>query len=335
VAYPRPPIERPSEQPGPPRISVVVPSHGRPERLRTLLDALAAQVLDREQWEVVVVHTYHSDVASELLDGHELGRDGVLVEVRLPAAEARASRQRNAGWRRARGELVVFTDDDCRPTPEWLERLLAASRAHPGKIVQGATVPDPREEHLFARPHIRTVKADPPSREVETCNVLYERPLLERLGGFDERAITGEDTELALRARQAGADVIGVPQAVTYHAIYALSLLDKIRSQHRWQHLAYVVKRHPELRQGCKWRVWWKGEHYGAALALIALAMSRRHRAALVGLLPYIQIERWRHGAGRREQLRALRELPAHWVVELAEIGSFVRGSVRYRTILL
>jgi len=318
-----------------PEASVVVPSHGRSDRLEALLDALSLQTLERARWELVVVHTYEPGTASELLDGHELGRSGVLRHTRLHDTEARPSRQRNTGWRMARGRFVVFTDDDCRPSPHWLERLVAAARAHPGKVVQGATLPDPREEYLFAHPHIRTLRVDPPSREVQTCNVLYERALLERLGGFDERAVTGEDIDLSIRAREAGAGLVGVPEAVTHHAIDALSLLEKIRSQHKWQHLAYVVKRHPSLREWCKWRVWWKEEHYAAALALVALAAATRTRWALLGLVPYVQIERRRHGGAPGQQLRAIRELPAHWVIELAEVGSFVRGSARYRTVLL
>jgi GT2 family glycosyltransferase len=230
---------------------------------------------------------------------------------------------------------VAFTDDDCRPTPQWLGRLLAASAANPGAIVQGATRPDPLEEQVFAEPHIRTLHVDPPSREVQTANVLYERALLERVGGFDERAITGEDIDLSIRARDAGAGLAGAPEALTYHAVDSLSLLEKIRSQHKWQHLAYVVGRHPRLRDWCRWRVWWKDEHLGAVLVVVALGGAPRRRWMLVGLLPYLQIERRRHGSGWRHQVRALRELPAHLVVELAEVGSFARGSVRYRTLLL
>jgi cellulose synthase/poly-beta-1,6-N-acetylglucosamine synthase-like glycosyltransferase len=283
----------------------------------------------------VVVHTYEPRIAGELLGGHELARADVLRHRPVGPTESRPSRQRNVGWRMARGALVVFTDDDCRPAPDWLERLLEAARAHPGKVVQGATVPDPLEQHLFASPHIRTLRVDPPSREVQTCNVLYERALLDRLGGFDERAITGEDIDLSTRARESGVGVVGVPEAVTYHAIEELTLLDKVRAQHKWQHLAYVVKRHPALRDWCRWGVWWKEEHYRAALALIALAAAPRTRWALLGLLPYVQLERRRHGGAWSQQLRALRELPSHWIVELAEVATFARGSVRYRTVLL
>jgi GT2 family glycosyltransferase len=316
-------------------VSVVVPSHGRPDRLATLLDALALQTLPRERWEVVVVHTYPRDTTATILEGHELSRVGTLRHIRVDSPRARPSVQRNAGWRAARGAVIAFTDDDCRPEPDWLERLLERHGEAPGAIVQGTTRPDPREEHALASPHIRTLFIDPPNEVNETANILYERALLELIGGFDELATTGEDIDLGIRARDAGAAQVAAPDALVYHAIDALSMSEKIRSQRKWQHLAYVVKKHPRLRNRCEWRVWWKPEHLRAAMALVALVGAPRRPWMLVGVVPYIRLERWRHGPAKRQQLRALREVPSHWVVEVAEIATFVRGSIRYRTLLL
>ena len=316
-------------------VSVVVASHGRPDRLATLLDSLAAQTFPRERWELIVVHTYPPEVVAPLLEEHALARTGVVRHERVDVASARPSIQREAGWRMAAADLIAFVDDDCRATPEWLERLVAGAEANPGAIVQGATDPEPREEHLFAHPHFSALRIDPPSREAQTCNILYPRALLERIGGFDGRATTGEDIDLSLRAKATGAAHVGERAALVYHAIVALSLLDKVRSQYKWQHLAYVVKKNPELREWCTLRVWWKEEHLGAVIALLALAGARRRPWMLAGLYPYLRIERWRHGPSKRQQLRSLRELPAHFVVELAEVGTFAVGSVRYRTVLL
>jgi len=312
---------------------VVVPSHARAWRLRVLLDALAEQTLPRDRWEVVVPHTYGSELGEVLFAGHELTRAGVLRPVAIDPSSAGASRQRNAGWRAARGRLIAFTDDDCRPAPEWLERLVA--RHVHGAIVQGATCPDPLDEHLLAYPHVRTIWAEPPDRYMQTCNVLYERALLERIGGLDERMLTGEDVDLSIRARDAGCQVVAAPDAVTYHAVDAMPLLEKINSQHKWRHLVYLVKRQPRLRQYCEWGLFYKPEHSRALLALLALSNARRRPWALLGVLPYASLERWRHGPDRRAQLRAIRETPGHWVVEIAEVGTFLLGSLRYRTLVL
>jgi cellulose synthase/poly-beta-1,6-N-acetylglucosamine synthase-like glycosyltransferase len=315
---------------------VVVASHERPARLVTLLDALAAQTLPHERWELIVVHTYERDEARRLLDDHVLGRGGLLRHQRVDRASASPALQRNRGWRDARAPLVAFTDDDCRPREDWLERLVGAAREAPGSIVQGATRTDPREHENLKATHVRTLEVDPPGRFTQTCNVLYERDLLERVGGFDEAAITGEDIDLAHRARGAGARLVGEPEALVYHAVEALSLGQKLRSNAKWEHLAYVVKRHPELREECHWGVWWKTEHMYAALALAGLlAAPRRPWVAPLAGLPFYCFMRPRFGDGPRAYVRTARRMPELWLVELAEIGVFLKGSARYRTLLL
>jgi GT2 family glycosyltransferase len=315
------------------RVSVVVASHARLDRLPILLDALSEQTLRAEQWELVVVHTYDPETARRVLEQHRLGREGRLRHIHVDPAHAGPSLQRNVGWRAAHAPLVAFTDDDCRPRDDWLERLLEPAR--PGVFVQGATTADPHDDAAFASPHIRTLWVDPPSRFMQTCNILYERSLLARIGGLDERAITGEDIDLGLRAQEAGAELVAAPDAVVYHAVDALSLLDKIRSQFKWQHLAYIVKKHPDYRAHCAWRIWWKEEHRDAAYALVALALVGRYPGVLLAAKPYVRRERWRYGTGKRQQLRAFREMPAHLLIDVVEVATFICGSVRYRTLLL
>ena len=82
---------------------------------------------------------------------------------RLEPGTGTPARHRNLGWRAARAPLVAFTDDDCRPEPDWLEVLLAAARRHPSAIVQGATRPDPFESELLQAIHARTQQIEPPS----------------------------------------------------------------------------------------------------------------------------------------------------------------------------
>src|SRR5689334_9499227 len=102
-------------------VSVVVPSHERVTRLRWLLNALEEQTLPRSRWELVVVHDSR-DGTEELVTTHPLVHEGVLRRVRLAPGTGTAAVQRNTGWREARAELIAFTDDDCRPEADWLER---------------------------------------------------------------------------------------------------------------------------------------------------------------------------------------------------------------------
>jgi hypothetical protein len=318
----------------------VVPSHDRPLRLRWLLNALACQTLDRERFEVIVCHDSSGPETAALLASHPLARAGVLQAVSIPPGTGPPGLQRNRGVEVARAPTVAFTDDDCRPPADWLERALAAARAHPGDVVQGATRPDPDELSVALHaPHARSQTIDPPVPWAQTCNIVYPRSLLERLGGFDELMQGGEDAELAARAVQAGARLVGAPEVVTYHAVHARGLLGTLRTLPRWQHLAGLVKGHPDLRRSFTLRLFWRETH---PLLLVALAggcvaARRPGRWRLAGALvvPWAARAAPAYGSSVRGRMRAVSELPGRAVVDLAEIMVLARGSIRYRTWLL
>jgi GT2 family glycosyltransferase len=320
-----------------PEVSVVVPSHERPLRLRWLLNALEEQTLPRERWELLVVHD-SGESTETLLREHPLAAAGVLRHIRLEAGTGSPSRQRNTGWRATRAPLVAFTDDDCRPTPEWLERLLAAARRSPGAIVQGATKPDPYEAEImdFA-PRARSMDVDPPGPHAQTCNILYPRALLERVDGFDELFPypAGEDVDLAFRARGAGAGYEGEPGALVYHAVDTFSLLKMVRFNRRWESLALCVKRYPEYRSAFETRLFWKRRHGWLMLAAAGIAVTPRRPLAALLTVPYLQRAMPVHGPSPLARARGATELVGRMVVDASEMTALVRGSIRHRTLLL
>ena len=303
-----------------PEISVVVPSHGRALRLRWLLDALQGQTLDPARWELIVVHDNPDDEPTEeLLRRHPLA-ESVLRHHRLAPGTGSPARQRNAGWRDARAPVVAFTDDDCRPEPRWLERMLAAAVASPGAIVQGATRPDPLDADVAKAARVRTLSVDPPVRTCPTCNIAYPRAELERVGGFDETfpGPAGEDTDLAMRV---GAPIAPAPDAVVLHAVEAFGWVAWVRMLWKWRHLPLVVKRHPQLREGMALRVFWKDSHWRFLLAFVGVAVARRWAPAVLLVLPYLR--------------GGLAHLPSRVVTDAVEIAAVAGGSARYRTLLL
>jgi GT2 family glycosyltransferase len=211
---------------GGPEIAVVVASHDRPLRLRWLLNALEHQTLARDRWEVVVAHDSSGPDTDELLREHPLAAEGVLSHVTFDPGRGSAAKRRNAGWRKSRAPLIAFTDDDCRPPPDWLERALEAASRHPGAIVQGKTAPDPDEGCEFSGAHVQTQAIEPPTPNAQTCNIVYPRKVLEAVGGFTEQPPLDaggsvEDTDLAVRARKAGAEHVGASEVVTFHTVQA------------------------------------------------------------------------------------------------------------------
>ena len=316
-------------------IAVVVPSRARPLRLRWLLNALEEQTLARERFEVIVCHDTSSPETEALLRTHPLSAAGVLRHTQAGPGSP-PGLQRNRGWRLAGAPVIAFTDDDCRPPPEWLERALAAAGRRPDAVVQGATRPDPDELAIALHaPHARSQTIDPPVQWAQTCNIVYPRALLERLGGFDEQMAGGEDAELAQRAIGAGASLIGAPEVLTYHAVHAGGLAATLRTLPRWQHLAGLVKRHPSLRRSFVLGVFWRDRHALLLAAIGAGALSRRRAPGLALAAAWGLRAAPSYGPSARGRARAVAELPGRAVIDLVEIGVLARGSVRYQTFLL
>ncbi|MBA2764491.1 MAG: glycosyltransferase [Thermoleophilaceae bacterium] len=321
-----------------PDVTVVVATRNRPRRLERLLDGLADQTLDAGRWNLVVVHEHASgdaDTAAVLAE-HPLARSGRMAS--LPGVEGPGpAAMRNVGWRAAHGRMIAFTDDDCRPAPTWLERLLAGAESSPGAIVQGATEPDPEERHLLATRHwVRTQDIDPPTIEAQTCNIAYPRELLERLEGFDNAmlpGLAGEDTDLCLRGIEAGAVQIAAPDAIVYHAVEPFGALGQIRRALRWQGLAYVSKRHPAFR--AHYGIFWKSRHPLLLLALTGVLLSTRRRSPLALAIPWLWAVRPPPEGGIRGHLAAVKVIPVKALIDLAELAALARGSVRHRTLFL
>jgi GT2 family glycosyltransferase len=166
----------------------------------------------------------------------------------------------------------------------------------------------------------------------QTCNIVYPRALLERLDGFDEQAVAGEDVGLSLRAERAGAEIVAAPNALVYHAVESHSLPGIVRQNLKWRYLAYLVKQHPEFRRELKLGVFWDEDHLLVTAAAAGAFGARRHPAFAALAAPWIVTAVRRRG---RSAPVAAGELPGAAVRQLAEVLGLAAGSVRYRTLLL
>jgi GT2 family glycosyltransferase len=319
-----------------PSISVVVPSHERPVRLRWLLNALVTQTLPPDRFEVLVAYDSESRAVEQLLRSHPLSAAGRLRGLPVSADKVFAGPKRNVAWRAARAPLILFTDDDCRPPAEWVSEAVVAAEAHPGSIVQGTTLPDPDEAAVLrGAPWAETHWIEPPTPWAETCNIAYPRELLERLGGFDERMRVGEDSELAERARRAGATIVAAPSMLVYHAVNANWLPGAVKAHWRWRDVAWLAKRHPALRRHMWGWIFWKREHAALVAAIAGVGLARRRPLAATLAVPWLAGSLRRRGSGGRGVVRSLFELPGRAAIDATEVATLACGSVRYGTLLL
>jgi GT2 family glycosyltransferase len=318
----------------------VIPSHARETRLAFALEGLAEQTLSPAEFEVVVVRGDSSP-------GPFAGAPPKLRVQFLSSPELGPVPQRNLGWRAAEAPLVAFIDDDCRPDPHWLEALLEAGDGE-GAIVQGRTEPDPSELHLLFG-LARTVEINGPSGLYETCNLLYPRALLERLGGFAQEFRLphwGEDTDLGLRAEEAGAQLRYADGAVVWHAVHPNPLHRAIREAGRRRRFARLVSRHPGVRRTMPGGIFVNRAHVGTAAGLLGLALAvftRRRGAAAIaalGWLPYAGhvVGQFAAQGGEltaRRVARLVLHLPARGAVDVAETVATARGAIEDRTLVL
>jgi len=116
-------------------ISVVVPTRNNEGTIGALLDSLARQTV--RDFEVLVVDS-SSDRTPEIASRYPFVR-----VIRVPPLGINVAR--NAGVREARGDIVAFTDGDCRVPPDWLERILEFFRRRPDAAAVGGSVLTARE----------------------------------------------------------------------------------------------------------------------------------------------------------------------------------------------
>lgn len=314
-----------------PKVSVVVATHNRLERLKTLLGALDRQTLDRDQFEVIVIDNGTSDGTSDFLST-AVGIKVLRREVSNGPAEAR-----ELGWRQAQADLIAFTDDDCRPEPEWLEEALDAHLSAPGSIVQGLTRPDPYEEHLMVHPLARTIRVDGLGPFFQTCNVLYPKSVLNATGGFDT-TISGracEDVDLAMRALSTGCGAVFAREAVVNHAVEVRSTWEAVREARRWGMLVELVGRHPQIRRVFPWRgLAWRETHARLLIATVGIALCALtgRRAFLLWCVPYLS---YRNGWSPKGVLRTLTTLHKLLPVDAAELSVLARESAKRRRIFI
>ena len=189
-------------------ISVVVPAWNAGRVLPGLLDALAAQTAEHE---LVVVDAGSTD------DTAAIARAAGARVVAAPQRNRSAAR--NLGVAAASGESIAFTDTDCAPVPGWVAALAGCLESAPlaAGPVHITTRPEPtmaeRFDRLWRYPQERYVAAG----VATSANLGVRREAFDAVGGYDPRFHHGEDTDLCLRATDAGFTIAWCPAAEVGH----------------------------------------------------------------------------------------------------------------------
>jgi GT2 family glycosyltransferase len=198
-----------------PQISVIIPHYRDLANLELCLSALERQTVPLERFEIIVGDN-NSPEGEAALERVIAGRAKMVVVTERGAGPAR-----NGAASLARGEILAFTDSDCRPDSRWLETGLEALQAF--DFVGGAVrvvVDDERHmtpveafERVFA---FRNEFYVTRKNFTVTANLLCPRALFESVGGFISGKIV-EDQEWCRRAASMGYRIGYAPASIVSH----------------------------------------------------------------------------------------------------------------------
>ena len=212
----------------PPLFSIIIPTYNRRESLRLVLHSLARQTISKNIFEVIVVNNFPDiaihDIIEEAVDAIN------IVAISEPNNGAHNARNRASSM--AKGEYLLFIDDDCEALPSFLEKYHKAVSCY-NPIIGGGRIevkwdnPPPdwiaRFEHLMG--HINYGSKTfwlRPGLTANGGNLLVRHDFFEKIGGMEPdqvgKIILGAgDTALSLTANQHGHNVLWVGDAMVFH----------------------------------------------------------------------------------------------------------------------
>jgi len=194
-----------------PALSVIVVGRNEGDRLVRCLESVAAATPPAALWEIIYVDSASNDGSVDR--AARLGASVISVTPARPCAAA----GRNAGWRAAHAATVLFLDGDTVLAPHFIPQALDEF-ANP-RI--GVVFGNRRESNTDGSIYNRVLDLDwiLPAGPIEFCGgeALVRRQVLEAVGGYDERLIAAEDTELCARIRAIGYTILHLDRPMVTH----------------------------------------------------------------------------------------------------------------------
>jgi GT2 family glycosyltransferase len=272
-----------------PRLTIQLCTYKRAHLLGRVLEALFDQTLPADQYEVVLVNDGSPDDTDAVVERvRPLARCAFTYVVQANGGLAAA---RNAGIERARGERILFMDDDVLATPVLAAEHLSSDERHGDAIVRGAVINTASFNEL---PVPVWTLANYSGNFFWTTNVSLRRSRLERIGGRFDTAFTEygwEDIELGMRLRAIGTRAVFNRYALVFHlkppptAQSVEGILRQVRAQARTA--IQLRAKHPHWRVDLAIGAMPPQRWFGAAL----------HRSGIARALTPLVGDRTRSGA--------------------------------------
>jgi glucosyl-dolichyl phosphate glucuronosyltransferase len=229
-----------------PRVTVAIPTYNRAEFLRQTLERIARQNFPHDQFEVLVIDNNSRDRTRDVVAAFADARPAPRYVLETQQG---LDHGRNRAIVEARGEIIVFGDDDILMEPTWLAELVAPfarDDSHRIGAVGGEVVPvfpdglPPWVEEWHAPLAFRKEAGPLPPRDMPMgANLAFPRWVFEKYGHFstalDRKGgslFSGGETEMLRRLRAAGLEVWFAPAAKVLHQMPASRTTFRYASRH-------------------------------------------------------------------------------------------------------
>jgi O-antigen biosynthesis protein len=228
-----------------PKVSVVVASYNGERTLNACLDSL--QRLNYPSFEIILVDDGSTDATPQIALKHS-GVRYFRHEENLGLSVAR-----NTGIAAATGEIVAFTDSDCRADEDWLYYLVGDLLSGDFAGIGGPNLLPPEDSLVAAAVMVspggpaQVMLTDRQAEHIPGCNMAFYKAVLAQLGGFDpifHKA--GDDVDICWRVQQAGYRIGFSPAAFVWH--YRRSTVRAyLKQQHGYGEAeTLLMRKHPE-----------------------------------------------------------------------------------------
>jgi glycosyltransferase involved in cell wall biosynthesis len=196
------------------RATLQLCTYNRAHLLGRVLEACFEQNIPSDSYEVVLVNDGSRDDTPAVIEAARAQASCAFVVVNQE--NAGLARARNRGIARARGERIVFIDDDVLPVPSFLEEHLRSHERTPDAVVRGAVINTESFERL---PVPVWTPANYSGNFFWTTNVSAPLAKIREVGAFSEsfREYGWEDIELGMRLRAAGLRGVFNRFALAFH----------------------------------------------------------------------------------------------------------------------
>lgn len=208
------------------KVSVIIPTYNGEKKIPNILQSLANQTFT--DFETVVVIDGSKDNTEKILAENHFGLKNLKV---ISQKNGGRSVSRNSGAKEAKGELLIFFDDDMRPTPPCLESHIKHHQTFPQSILVGNQIEDlsalttdiQRYKAFLSRKWAIDInsnsekKIDKNRPFITAANFSISKKTFFELGLFDENLTDAEDFDLAVRASITNIDIYFDPAIVAWH----------------------------------------------------------------------------------------------------------------------